>query len=172
MVFTTDLFARKLCYCLLLLFLTACAKQQYNLGKTAHERAILPLAIAESETKLWQTEYIEINYSLENDGSTSSLSGTLHIKDSVFNSFPLVEYFDVYINYLDENNNVIGSYDISPNFGYRKYIKDSYTLSNVPDTPAGAVSFVFSYWGNFTGRSSRNENTGDWEIYYSPFIKQ
>ena len=172
MSYTINQFPRTLYYGLLFFLLTACAEHHSNLGKTANKREVLPLATAESAAKMWQTEYIEVSYTLQNDGKTSVLSGTLHIKDRVVNSFPTVEFFNIYVNYLDENNRVIGSYDVSPNFGYKTFIKDSYNLRNVPNTPPGAVSFIFSYWGNFTGRSNRNEDTGDWEIFYSPFLKQ
>lgn len=159
-------------FVLLLLFLvllSGCAHSVSNIGRVAQEKDNLPLI---SGTNGWQTSDIKIDYNVAKSNNTYSLKGILYIQDRIYYNFSQYDFFNLYINYLDENNRVIASHEISPSIRFQLHYKRSFTLRPIPDAPPEAVAFAFSYWGNFYSNDHEHESTGDWEIYHNPFFNQ
>jgi hypothetical protein len=174
MQFTFSLFHKTLSILGILTLLWGCAAPTANIGKTVATEHILPPArtTEQSSTALaWQTKDLQVSYKLVKNGNTFTVSGTLHIGKSITRSFPLVERLDFYIHFLDENGAVLASHEISPNTGYLRNVPDTLPLLNVPQAPQGSSSFTFSYWAIFRGSGIANENPGEWEIYFNPFIE-
>lgn len=154
----------------LLLLLASCATHHPNLGKTALNTQILSGSTEHGKDNVWQTQHLEIIYRVVEAGDTFTVTGTLNISDSITNSFPTTKYFQLQINYLDESNRVMSSHDIAPNMGYKNSIPKELGITGVADAPKGAVAFAFSYWGIFSGMGIQDENTGDWEVHFDPFV--
>ena len=160
----------KILACVLLLYISACAIQSSNLGKTAPKNQVLPLAVNENtQERVWQTKDMEVVYKTIKIGDTFTIEGSLSVNDSVTRTFPVMKWLKFYINYLDENNKVISTDQININTGYRNTLAKKLKLINVPEAPPAAVSFTFSYWGLMTSAGVQDENPGDWEIYFDPF---
>jgi hypothetical protein len=154
----------------MLVILFGCAAtQQSNVGRTALKRHILSADETTSSPQAWQTNDLTVFYTVEQKGAGFSVSGSLEVKDNITSSFPLVERFILKINYLDHNDTVIATHDITPNIGYKKKIPEDLVLRDIPMAPANAVSFVFSYWAVFTGLNNPDESTGDWLVHFEPF---
>ncbi len=163
--------------CLTLLLFSGCTSYLSNVGKTALDIETLNLDTKQPETRVWQTQDFLIKYDVVPAGNSVTIDGTLFLQDRISYSFPTPQYFYFYINYVDSNNVVLSSHDITPLLAFRTFFQDSFPLRSVPPAPPGTEAFVFSYWGNFTGNGSDNDNderggTGDWEVYYSPFEKK
>ncbi len=157
-----------------LFLLWGCAAPTANIGKTVGEEHTLPAARASEQSSTaqqWQTKDLMVFYEKVNSGDTFTVSGTLSIKKSITRSFPLAERLDFYIHFLDENGTVMSSHVISPNTGYLRTIPETLSLMDAPQAPQGATSFAFSYWAIFRGSGITNENSGEWEIYFDPFME-
>ena len=174
MHFTFSLFHKILSILGILILLWGCAAPTANVGKTVGTEHILPPArvTAQSSTALvWQTKDLQVFYEQAQSGDTFTVSGTLHIRKSITRSFPLAERLDFYIHFLDENGIVITSHEIGANIGYLLNIPDTLPLNNVPQAPQGSSSFTFSYWAIFRGSGVANENPGEWDVSFNPFME-
>ncbi len=163
--------------CFFLLLANGCTAYLSNVGKTALDIETLNLDTRQTDLRLWQTHDFLVKYDVLPVGNSVTIDGTLYIKDRISYSFPVPEFFYLYINYVDGNNVVLSSHDITPLLAFRTGFQDSFPLRNAPPAPPGTEAFVFSYWGNFTGNASFSDSderggTGDWEVYYSPFEKK
>ncbi|MEE4240878.1 MAG: hypothetical protein V2I36_05395 [Desulfopila sp.] len=157
-----------------LALLWGCAAPTGKIGKTVGQDHILPppMVAQQSDVPLeWQTNDMKVVYEIVKNGGSFTVSGTLHIKTNIYRSFPLVERLDFYIHFLDENGVVLSTHEISPNLGYLRKYSDTLPLVNIPPAPQGSTSFAFSYWGIFRGSGIKNENSGDWEVYFNPFVE-
>lgn len=163
--------------CLLLLFASGCTAYLSNVGKTALDIETLNLNTGQTDPRIWQTQDFLIKYDVLPVGNSVTIDGTFYIKDRISYSFPVAQFFYLYINYVDSNNTVLSSHDITPLLAFRTNFQDSFPLRSAPPAPSGTEAFVFSYWGNFTGSANYSDSderggTGDWEVYYSPFEKK
>ncbi len=164
-----DILSKTILFLLFPVMFSACAGHQSNVGKTVVDEHVLPAVETASSPGKWQTNDLRILYYVKQAGDSYTVTGELQIDNYIIQSFPLVENFRFFINYLDENDTVISSNDISPAIGYRKYIPEFLSLRNVPTAPPNSTSFAFSYWGTFAGYNNQEESTGDWTIHFSPF---
>lgn len=161
--------------CSLFILVTGCAHYSAkNIGKTATDHHVLPLKVTGSEPQEWQAKELSVDYSIQKSGNSFLLSGSLTMSDWIYYSFPYPQFFYFSVNYLNEDNQVIGSHEISPLIRPLAPYQSTYTLRTPPPPPPEAVSFVFSYWGNFrsSGNYSDDDDRGgadDWEIYFNPF---
>jgi len=154
---------------LLLVTIISCGVTTSNIGKTARlDQAVSTVNNSESKG-IWQTNDLEIAYEIIPLDNTFRVSGTLHILNSITATFPKVKFFKLHINYLDAQQRVISSYEVSPNMGYRVELPRNMPLLNVPNAPQSAVAFTFSYWGVFVSPGIPSENAGEWEVYFTPF---
>ncbi len=155
---------------ILLVVISSCATHTSNIGKTAPQNQVLPLATDEvAQQRIWQTKDVEVLYKTIKIGGTFAIEGSLSVNDSVTRTFPYIKYLDFSINYLDKDNKVISTDRININTGYRNKLAKNLKLINVPEAPQNAVSFIFSYWGILTSMGVQDENPGDWEVYFNPF---
>lgn len=169
-----------LIFLLAMLLLSSCAGRQFMspsyVGGIADASFIQPLTLTKSEAMKWQAQHLSVDYAIQQSGNNLGFSGTLTMSDWIYYSFPFPSYFYFYIHYLDVNNRVISSHEISPLINALAQYTSTYRLRTPPPPPQGAESFVFSYWGNFqsAGRFGYDEDRGgdDWEIYFNPFLKE
>jgi hypothetical protein len=155
----------------LLLVTSSCATQTSTLGQTVLPHHVLQLTSNGTDEKVWQTKDVEVTYKTIKTGNTYTIEGSMSVNDSVTRTFPYTKRLKFSIHYLDENNKVISTDRININAGYKNKIAKDLKLINVPNAPQGAVSFIFSYYGVMSGQGIRDENPGDWEIYFDPFKK-
>lgn len=149
--------------------LTGCASPMGNVGKMADEQFVVKAVPAKEKSGTWQTGQVQIDYSIEQLGSTFVPAGTFLIKDSVLLTFNAAKYLHVYLIYIDSEGMAISTHDISPNIGYLTVIEGKYKLPRIPTAPEGAAAFTFSYWGNLVSEFTSDSQSGDWEIYFNPF---
>jgi len=149
--------------------LSGCASTYYsNVGQRASEEFIIPAETA-AHSQQWQTNDLKINYDIRNTQESFTVSGTVSMNKFITHSFPAAERFRLFINYLDRNGTALSTADISPLIGYRRDVPEKMKLRNVPLAPPEASAFTFSYIGTFTGGNNADENSGDWEVYFTPF---
>jgi len=161
---------------LLLLLCNGCALHYSHVGKIVKDNESHPLTVNTGKEQVWQTSDILVTYTVEKTGKNHNVSGTLTLQDKISYSFPIPDFFYFYLNYLDANGIVISSHEISPLMALRTGFQDTFPLRSAPPAPAEAVSFVFSYWGNFKESGYANDSEslgggGEWEIFYNPFAK-
>jgi len=160
--------------CVIVLLAGCAGYSSKNIGKTAQDTHVLPLTATGPEPHEWQAKHLSVEYIIQKVGNSFMLSGSLTMSDWIYYSFPYPQFFYFNINYLNENNRVVSSHEISPLIRLRAQFQSTYALPTPPPAPPGAVSFVFSYWGNFqsSGRFRDDDEQGgadDWEIYFNPF---
>lgn len=141
-----------------------------NVGRMAVEEQILS-GQTTAEDQEWQTNDVKILYTVEPAKGSFAVTGTLSFQQHIMFSFPTVERFNLYINYLDDQGTVLTTHDITPNLGYRVELPDKADLRDVPVAPAEATSFAFNYFGIFKGLSTEEASMGDWVISFNPFQK-
>lgn len=152
--------------------LSGCASTYYsNVGQRASEEFIIP-AETGTPSQEWQTNDLKIIYDVRKTKESFTVSGTVSMKNYIIHSFPAAEKFRLFINYLDENGMALSTDDISPLIGYRGEVPEKMKLKDVPLAPPQATAFTFSYTGTFTGGNNADENSGDWEIYFTPFSNE
>lgn len=152
------------------LLLVSCFAQQSYIGRTTMPKHVLSMD-GDAAERVWQTDDIVLSYQLnEQEGDdTFFISGNLSVRDSITRTFPTVKRLTFRIHYLDENAQVISSHPIGINHGYKNKRAKNLELPDVPDPPADAVGFTFSYFGIMSGYGTADEDPGDWEIYFDPF---
>ena len=154
---------------LCLISLISCGFHTSNIGKTARPEQTISIVNDSDSKGTWQTNDLEIAYEIIPLNDTFRVSGTLHVLRSITATFSRTKFFQLQINYLDAERKVISSHEVSPNMGYRVKLPRNMPLLNVPNAPHGAVGFTFSYWGEFASPGIRDENDGEWEVYFTPF---
>jgi hypothetical protein len=147
----------------------SCGVHTSNIGKTARPDQTISTVSSSDSKGIWQTNDLEIAYEIIPLDDTFRVSGTLHVLNSITATFSRAKFFQLHINYLDAEQRVISSHEVSPNMGYRIELPRNMPLTNVPNAPRKAVSFTFSYWGVFVSPGISDENAGEWEVYFNPF---
>lgn len=149
--------------------LAGCARYTDNTGKTARAPETVALLIGAQE---WQYGDIRLQYEINQVGNSQQITGFLHLSDRIYSTYRKVDYFNLYINYLDGENRVIITHDITPNIRIFIQYQDQFKLPTIPPPPPGTASYVFNYWGEFLDNDDEQQGAGNWEIYYNPFIRE
>lgn len=156
---------------LLIVILSSCAALLSNSGRTALKEERIAIGDEITNTGKWQSKDISINYAINNQPNTFFISGSVQINSYILSSFPLGQYLNLYINFLDANGVALSTHDISPFMKYRSEVPQQLDFKNNLEKPAEAVYFNFSYMGLFKSGIGKNSTTDDWEIFYKPFEK-
>ncbi len=155
---------------LLICILSACSiATTANIGKTVSRKHRIALSEHDNNTSTWQTNDLLVNYTIKNSAEDFSVSGTIHIKESILGSFPAAEAFNLFINFIDHDGIVISTHDISPVFGYRLVVPEQVGFKFDLTQPADAAFFTFSYSGTFRSIGFSGEAADEWEIVHEPF---
>jgi hypothetical protein len=170
MLLIKKIIARAFFVSILVTILSACiATSMSNVGRTAHKKEKITIEDKKTSTGQWQTNNVSISYSIDNVPDNFTISGSVHISESVTASFPLGDYFNLFINFIDSSGTVISTHNISPLVRYRTEVAEQLPFTSTLVKPADAVFFAFSYIGNFKSASVGEDNLGDWMIYHRPF---
>ena len=136
---------RALLASILITTLSACAATYMsNVGRTVQKKEKIAIGNQKASTGQWQTNNVSLSYSIDNAADAFSISGSVHISESVTASFPLGDYFYLYINFIDNNGTAISTHNISPLIRFRAEVADQLPFSNTLEKPAGAFFFAFS----------------------------
>lgn len=154
---------------LCLVTMISCGFHTSNIGKTARPEQTINTINGSEAKGIWKTNDLEITHEIIPLDDTFRVSGTLHVLNSITATFSRAKFFQLQINYLDAEQRVISSHEVSPNMGYRIKLPRNMPLTNVPNAPKNAVAFTFSYWGVFVSPGISDENAGEWEVYFNPF---
>lgn len=150
------------------LLMTGCAtflRPEPGMMATTKEERI---ALVEDRVKgIWAAGEVDVSYSLSCKGGRCSLDGQLEFDRSITNSFPLITSFFFYVTFLDGDDKVLETYDITPVIPAYGDTPASLPLKMEQQQPGGAKSMVFHYYGDFRGRAG--VDGGSWTISHFPF---
>jgi hypothetical protein len=148
---------------------SGCVSSMDNNGKTALPQYSIQTNPLEAKTGIWQTNDVQIDYSIEQTGSTFVPSASFLIKDRLLMSFNTAAFLHVYIVYIDKDGKALSTDNISPNIGYKKNIQGKYKLLQIPPAPKGTAAFTFIYRGNLVSAQTGDSQSSDWSIFFNPF---
>ncbi len=153
-----------------LFFFSSCNKALHNIGRTALLDQRFEIRDTSPDLKLWQTEDLAINYQLEDNDTTITISGTVAISGRITVVYPVFDFLNIYVNFLDQNGVATSKYDICPIISRYNTAPGQVAFSKTLQKDENSASIAFSYWGNFRdrGMSSRGDVI-EWEIFYNPF---
>lgn len=156
--------------CLLMLLSVGACKNfiKPELGAIAHEDARFLLDDGEISDGLLQTRQLQLEYRLTSSDDGFTISGTMTMDPSIYNSFPLAKRFFLKINFLDEEGRVLSTSDISPLFNTSSYISESLQVQRSGFRPPGSTAVAFNYFGSFSGEYTHVKGDS-WEVFYFPF---
>lgn len=153
------------------LLLSGCGQAINNAGKISNK--LHHQAISETGKKeAWKTEDLSVHYSINKNGSIAEIDASIQLSNKITQGFPLGKYLNVYINFIDNNNTVITTHDVSPLIGYLDYYEHELKLLNIPPIPENAMAFTISYWGSFRDTSVNEGTTIEWEVYFNPIKEE
>jgi hypothetical protein len=155
--------------CSIVLLVSGCANfLQPEIGATARREARIELADDGRQDGLLSTKDVELAYSLSGSGNAFNLSGEIAFKQSLTYSFGVISRFVLRMSFLDDQNRVIETVDITPLYSYLGSVPDQLPIRAASTRPTGATGIAFNYYGVF--KDNAQHRGGDqWEIFYFPF---
>lgn len=156
-----------------LLFFSSCGSALHNEGRTAFPHEQIKIQNTTQEMELWQTEHLAIQYQIKDLGPSFTITGTVHIKDRITLSFPVLDFLYVYVNLLDRNGIATSKRDIFPATSRFNTVSNQISFSQTLQKDENTAKIAFSYWGIFRERGiTYHRDSADWEVYYNPFEKR
>jgi hypothetical protein len=120
-------------------------------------------------TESWQTKDVLVSYSINKSSSSFSITGSLHIADSIISSFPIADYFNLYLTFVDSSGLGLITHSIGPLFPYKMEVPEKLEFKKELLIPTGAAAYVFSYSGRFRDNVGADGGGGSWDISFRPF---
>lgn len=142
-----------------------------NKGMMALKEQTISLKKPVKATESWQTKDVLVSYSTNNSSSSFSITGSLHIADSILSSFPIADYFNLYLTFVDTSGLGLITHNIGPLFPYRMEVPEKLGFNKELVIPTGAAAYVFSYSGRFRDNVGADGGGGSWDISIRPFAK-
>lgn len=117
--------------------------------------------------RVFQTDDLKLEYSLNDSGGNYTYTGRLFIDRSITDSFEEITRFTMRMNFLDSEGRVLESVDITPLFTINHDIPNVMKAKKKGRTPHGAKYIAFNYFAVFRGVMAGYRD--DWESFYFPF---
>jgi len=139
-------------------------------GVTVAEEDIIVLEEAGPYEKVWKTEDLSITYSYHKEADRLKFSGLIDFDDSLKYNFTRLDDFDLWIHFLDAENIILSSQDLSPQSFYFEIVEIPLEIDFT--LPPGTRSISFSYEGFASeGGSNRSDPQGGgtfWNFWRTP----
>ena len=154
------------------LSLLACARISAppHIGKTSRPENRVPLASLPAGENTWRAEDLDIHYNVARAGDTLEISGFVEFGSNMA-KFPLINYFRVYLHFIDADGRVDDSKLLWAT-GMRtetRFVR--WTFQRQWPIPPEAVAMGFSYRGAATEAGGDGDlgtaKTG-WDVYQAP----
>lgn len=155
---------------LLSLFLLACAAAAPHIGKTARPDNRILTADLPGGDSTWRGKDIAIVYKAATAGPDLEISGFIEFSSNLA-KYPGVNYFRVYLHFLDTDGLVLDSKLLWAPGGQRDSRFIRWTFQRQWPMPPGTAALGFSYRGSVSepgGDGSFSSTKTGWEVYQSP----
>ena len=118
---------------------------------------------------LWQTEDLTIAYTYNRNDNRFKISGTIDFSDALTYNYTYMDYFDLWIHFVDAENIIIATRSISPIVTF--YMIEKTSFERNLDVPPSATAFVFSYSGHASegaATSAARDGGISWDFWKTP----
>lgn len=136
-----------------------------KLGSVAKEDTIIQIDTLGEERQEWKTHEIELSFSTMKKGNDIELTGDLIFSPSLTNTFGRVQTFYIKMSFLDNQQQVISTIDITPMLPKFETAPEKVKFQVQTQIPPQSDAITFNYYGIFRG----DPTIGSTQIYYSPF---
>lgn len=127
-------------------------------GKIANEYDRIHINSSGSNSGLWKTKELSVNYTYSSSSDHFNLTGFISISESITYSYPKLRNLYVRVSFLDNNGKVISTNNINPLYSVGSTPPRKIKFNSNLSLPVEADAFCFSYRGEFKGDGDMRES--------------
>ena len=157
----------------------ACAgSNPLNPGAWVAEEDRIPLIDGGPHKGTWKTRDVSVNYEFQEAAPSLQVKGVVELANYITMGYDSLEYFHLYIHFLEDNGTVLATQRIKSSGYYHSFrlAGEKVTFNRRFDLTQDAVALAFSYSGRAVagggpGPSSANSSSEgriDWEFWKVP----
>jgi len=127
-------------------------------GKTANQLDRIHINSSDSNSGLWKTNELSVNYTYSSSSDHFNLTGFISISESITYSYSKISSLFVRVSFLDNNGKVISTNNINPLYSVGSTTPRKIKFNSNLSLPVEADAFCFSYRGEFKGDGDMRES--------------
>ena len=127
-------------------------------GKIANEYDRIHINSSGSNSGLWKTKELSVNYTYSSSSDHFNLTGFISISESITYSYSKISSLFVRVSFLDNNGKVISTNNINPLYSVGSTPPRKIKFNSNLSLPVEADAFCFSYRGEFKGDADMRES--------------
>lgn len=127
-------------------------------GKIANEYDRIHINSSGSNSGLWKTKELSVNYTYSSSSDHFNLTGFISISESITYSYSKISSLFVRVSFLDNNGKVISTNNINPLYSVGSTPPRKIKFNSNLSLPVEADAFCFSYRGEFKGDGDMRES--------------
>lgn len=127
-------------------------------GKIANEYDRIHINSSGSNSGLWKTKELSVNYTYSSSSDHFNITGFISISKSITNTYSKISSLFVRVSFLDNNGKVISTNNINPLYSVGSTPPRKIKFNSNLSLPVEADAFCFSYRGEFKGDGDMRES--------------
>ncbi len=127
-------------------------------GKIANEYDRIHINSSGSNSGLWKTKELSVNYTYSSSSDHFNITGFISISKSITNTYSKISSLFVRVSFLDSNGKVISTNNINPLYSVGSTPPRKIKFNSNLSLPVEADAFCFSYRGEFKGDGDMRES--------------
>jgi len=140
----------------LLLFLLACTStKELFRGKIANQADQIHIISSGTDSGVWNTNELSINYTYTSLSDHLNLTGYISISEYITNTYSTIRSLNVLVSFLDNHGKVVSTNYINPTYSVNSTPPRKIKFNSSLSLPIETVAFCFSYSGEFQGDSRK-----------------
>ncbi len=157
---------------LMISILVSCSSLSFSyIGLTVPENNLIYLKNEGTHEGLYQTGDITVNYTYSKNEGRLKISGLINFDNSLKYNFSRIDYFDLWIHFVNSENKIIKNISVSPITFFNEI--EATPFEKILELPPDTKAIVFSYSGRVSdgGSSSKDEVGGggsSWKFWKTP----
>jgi hypothetical protein len=122
-------------------------------GKIANQHDRIHINSSGSNSGLWKTTELSVNYTYSSSSDHFNLTGFISISEHITNTYSTIMKLYVRVSFLDKNGRVISTNNTNPLYSVGSTTPRKIKFNSNLSLPVEADAFCFSYFGEFIGVS-------------------
>ena len=127
-------------------------------GKIANQHDRIHINSSGSNSGLWKTKELSVNYTYSSSSDHFNLTGFISISESITYSYSKISSLFVRVSFLDNNGKVISTNNINPLYSVGSTPPRKIKFNSNLSLPVEADAFCFSYRGELKGDADMRES--------------